>query len=228
MQQSWQIIEICETQTPGQLKLWVYLSDGSIDHLLLNMDRTLYMNFRKPKVIRDADGNADVELNFSLPLTRKRHAQLEHLLEEGYSEHDAYELIVGGEVWLAQEVRQEQRTVEPGEGQQVQEHRERRQDDEAMEDRRPGGIGYERQQDRGEGDDLPFGPWAGGRLEEGPLERDLLGRVVAEHRLQLLAGAFVIATAQVEISQFRAHDIAEQGLVLDMVEHVEVEFCRFG
>jgi hypothetical protein len=48
--------------------------------------------------IRDADGNADVELNFSLPLTRKRHAQLEHLLEEGYSEHDAYELIVGGEV----------------------------------------------------------------------------------------------------------------------------------
>ena len=48
--------------------------------------------------IRDADGNADVELNFSFPLTRKRHAQLEHLLEEGYSEHDAYELIVGGEI----------------------------------------------------------------------------------------------------------------------------------
>jgi hypothetical protein len=48
--------------------------------------------------IRDADGNADVELNFSLPLTPKRHAQLEHLLEEGYSQHDAYELIVGGEV----------------------------------------------------------------------------------------------------------------------------------
>ena len=48
--------------------------------------------------IRDPDGNADVELNFSFPLTRKRHAQLEHLLEEGYSEHDAYELIVGGEV----------------------------------------------------------------------------------------------------------------------------------
>ena len=48
--------------------------------------------------IHDADGNADVELNFSFPLTRKRHAQLEHLLEEGYSEHDAYELIVGGEI----------------------------------------------------------------------------------------------------------------------------------
>jgi hypothetical protein len=48
--------------------------------------------------IHDADGNADVELNFSFPLTRRRHAQLEHLLEEGYSEHDAYELIVGGEI----------------------------------------------------------------------------------------------------------------------------------
>ncbi len=48
--------------------------------------------------IHDADGNADVELNFSFPLTRKRHAQLEHLLEEGYSQHDAYELIVGGEI----------------------------------------------------------------------------------------------------------------------------------
>lgn len=48
--------------------------------------------------IRDADGNADVELNFSFPLTHRRHAQLEHLLEEGYSQHDAYELIVGGEI----------------------------------------------------------------------------------------------------------------------------------
>jgi len=48
--------------------------------------------------IQGADGNADVELNFSFPLTRKRHAQLEHLLEEGYSQHDAYELIVGGEI----------------------------------------------------------------------------------------------------------------------------------
>jgi hypothetical protein len=48
--------------------------------------------------IKDADGNADVELNFVLPLTRKRHAQLEHLLEEGYSEHEAYMLIVGGEI----------------------------------------------------------------------------------------------------------------------------------
>ena len=48
--------------------------------------------------ITDVDGNADVELNFSLPLTRKRHALLEHLLEEGYSEHDAYVLIAGGEI----------------------------------------------------------------------------------------------------------------------------------
>ena len=32
--------------------------------------------------ITDADGNADVELNFSFPLTRKRHLLLEHLLEE--------------------------------------------------------------------------------------------------------------------------------------------------
>ncbi len=48
--------------------------------------------------ITDADGNADVELNFSFPLTRKRHALLEHLLEEGYSEHEAYIMIVGGEI----------------------------------------------------------------------------------------------------------------------------------
>jgi hypothetical protein len=48
--------------------------------------------------ITDADGNADVELNFSFPLTRKRHSLLEHLLEEGYSAHEAYVLIVGGEI----------------------------------------------------------------------------------------------------------------------------------
>jgi hypothetical protein len=48
--------------------------------------------------ITDPDGNADVELNFSFPLTRKRHALLEHLLEEGYSEHEAYVLIAGGEI----------------------------------------------------------------------------------------------------------------------------------
>jgi hypothetical protein len=48
--------------------------------------------------IADADGNADVELNFSFPLTRKRHALLEHLLEEGYSQHEAYVLIAGGEI----------------------------------------------------------------------------------------------------------------------------------
>lgn len=45
-----------------------------------------------------SDGNADAEFNFSFPLTRKRHAQLEHLLEEGYSEHEAYVLIAGGEI----------------------------------------------------------------------------------------------------------------------------------
>jgi hypothetical protein len=48
--------------------------------------------------ICDADGNADVEFNFSFPLTHKRHAQLEHLLEEGYSQHDAYVLLAGGEI----------------------------------------------------------------------------------------------------------------------------------
>jgi hypothetical protein len=48
--------------------------------------------------ITGADGNADVELNFSFPLTRKRHALLERLLEEGYSEHEAYLLIAGGEI----------------------------------------------------------------------------------------------------------------------------------
>jgi len=48
--------------------------------------------------IADADGNADVEFNFSFPLTRKRHALLEHLLEEGYSDHEAYVLIAGGEI----------------------------------------------------------------------------------------------------------------------------------
>jgi len=48
--------------------------------------------------ITDADGNADVELNFTFPLTRRRHALLEHLLEEGYSEHEAYVLIAGGAI----------------------------------------------------------------------------------------------------------------------------------
>lgn len=48
--------------------------------------------------IYDADGNADVEFNFSFPLTRRRHAQLEHLLEEGYSQHEAYVLLAGGEI----------------------------------------------------------------------------------------------------------------------------------
>ena len=70
MQQSWQIIEICETQIPGQLKLWVYLPDGSMEQLLLNMDRTLYMNFRKPKTIRGADGSPLPALNRRLPFRR--------------------------------------------------------------------------------------------------------------------------------------------------------------
>jgi hypothetical protein len=48
--------------------------------------------------IHDADGNADAEFSFSFPLTRRRHARLEHLLEEGYSEHEAYVLIAGGEI----------------------------------------------------------------------------------------------------------------------------------
>ena len=48
--------------------------------------------------INDPDGNADVELNFAFPLTQKRHAYLEHLLEEGYSQHEAYVLIAGGEI----------------------------------------------------------------------------------------------------------------------------------
>jgi hypothetical protein len=48
--------------------------------------------------IADADGNADVEFNFTFPLTHKRHAQLERLLEEGYTEHEAYVIIAGGEI----------------------------------------------------------------------------------------------------------------------------------
>jgi hypothetical protein len=48
--------------------------------------------------ITDPDGNADAEFNFSLPLTPKRHRQLEHLLEEGYSTHEAYVLLAGGEI----------------------------------------------------------------------------------------------------------------------------------
>ena len=52
----------------------------------------------RPFTVRESDGNADAELNIAIPLTRKQHLQLEHLLEEGYTEHDAYELIVGGAV----------------------------------------------------------------------------------------------------------------------------------
>ena len=44
------------------------------------------------------DGNPDVEFNLVLPLTPKRHHQLEQLLEEGYSPHEAYVLLAGGEI----------------------------------------------------------------------------------------------------------------------------------
>lgn len=46
----------------------------------------------------DDDGNPDVEFNLVLPLTPRRHHQLEQLLEEGYSTHDAYVLLAGGEI----------------------------------------------------------------------------------------------------------------------------------
>lgn len=46
----------------------------------------------------DDDGNPDVEFNFFFPLTPKRQDLLVRLLEEGYSEHDAYVLLAGGEV----------------------------------------------------------------------------------------------------------------------------------
>lgn len=46
----------------------------------------------------DDDGNADVELNFAFPLTPKRHEQLMQMLEEGYTEHEAYVLLAGGEI----------------------------------------------------------------------------------------------------------------------------------
>jgi hypothetical protein len=46
----------------------------------------------------DDDGNPDVEFNLVLPLTPKRHQQLEHLLEEGYTPHEAYVLLAGGEI----------------------------------------------------------------------------------------------------------------------------------
>lgn len=48
--------------------------------------------------IADDDGSADIELDVSIPLTPRRHRQLEHLLEEGYSVHEAYVLLVGGEI----------------------------------------------------------------------------------------------------------------------------------
>lgn len=45
-----------------------------------------------------ADGSPDVEFQLVLPLTPTRHAQLEHMLEEGYSPHEAYTLLAGGEI----------------------------------------------------------------------------------------------------------------------------------
>jgi len=44
------------------------------------------------------DGSPDVEFQLVLPLTPKRHKQLEHMLEEGYSQHEAYTLLAGGEI----------------------------------------------------------------------------------------------------------------------------------
>jgi len=48
--------------------------------------------------ILDDDGNPDVEFDVSFPLNPRRHKQLEHLLEEGYSLHEAYVLLAGGEI----------------------------------------------------------------------------------------------------------------------------------
>ena len=45
-----------------------------------------------------SDGSPDVEFQLVLPLTPKRHKQLEHMLEEGYSPHEAYTLLAGGEI----------------------------------------------------------------------------------------------------------------------------------
>jgi len=45
-----------------------------------------------------ADGSPDVEFQLVLPLTGKRHKQLEQMLEEGYSSHEAYTLLAGGEI----------------------------------------------------------------------------------------------------------------------------------
>jgi len=44
------------------------------------------------------DGSPDIEFQLVLPLTPKRHRQFEHLLEEGYSPHEAYTLLAGGEI----------------------------------------------------------------------------------------------------------------------------------
>ncbi len=46
----------------------------------------------------DDDGNPDIELNIALALTQKRHEQLMRMLEEGYTEHEAYVLLAGGEI----------------------------------------------------------------------------------------------------------------------------------
>ena len=46
----------------------------------------------------DATQRADVEFQLVLPLTPTRHRQLERMLEEGYSPHEAYTLLAGGEI----------------------------------------------------------------------------------------------------------------------------------
>jgi hypothetical protein len=71
-------------------------SDGTVEARGLDVHGAEPVSHRF--TITDVDGNADVEFNFSFPLTRKRHALFEHLLEEGYSEHEAYVLIAGGEI----------------------------------------------------------------------------------------------------------------------------------
>lgn len=42
----WQIVEMAEGETPGELKVWVYLSDGSMEVVTLEALRTLYINSR--------------------------------------------------------------------------------------------------------------------------------------------------------------------------------------
>ena len=58
-----------------------------------------------PFAIDGTDGNADVEFNLGLPLTPTRHKELVRLMEEGYSEHEAYVLLAGGEILAGRDVK---------------------------------------------------------------------------------------------------------------------------